>query len=70
MVQVARHFACGGVIMEKINVVYCKDCKCLKYQRCIAIDGEFFEVMYCQKLDIQVKDNFYCAFGRHKERLE
>lgn len=68
MVQVARHFFLRGCNYgKKINVVYCKDCKCLKYQRCIAIDGEFFEVMYCPKLDIQVKDNFYCAFGKRKK---
>lgn len=56
--------------MEKINVVYCKDCKYLKYQRGVAVDGGFFEIMFCPKLDIQVKDNFYCALGRHKERVE
>lgn len=56
--------------MEKINVVYCKDCKYLKYQRGLAIDGGFFEIMFFPKLDIHVKDSFYCAFGRHKERVE
>ena len=52
---------------NKINVVYCKDCKCIKYQKGLTINGGFFEVMYCPKLDIQVKDSFYCAFGKRKE---
>lgn len=56
--------------MEKINVVYCKDCKYLEYQIEVALYGRSFEIMFCPKLDIQVTDNFYCAFGRHKERVE
>lgn len=55
---------------NKMNIVYCDECRHLKYQRGITIDGGFFEVMYCPKLDIHVKDSFYCAFGKRKEREE
>ena len=41
--------------MEKINVVYCKDCKYLEYQIEVALYGRSFEIMFCPKLDIQVK---------------
>lgn len=64
-----------GVYIDALNVtdvapvVYCKDCKYLKYQRGVPIDGGFFEVTFCPKLHIQVIDNFYCALGRHKERV-
>lgn len=48
---------------NKIKIVYCKDCKHFKRQKVLTVDGEFFEIMFCQKLDIEVKDGFYCGFG-------